>query len=77
MIRPAAHADTGCRIPDTGYQKPDIRSTHSPLDIETGEFTILLHPASGHGQDSCLHEVVSCAIVPLPLPMGGGVFFAS
>jgi len=26
---------------------PDIRSTYLPLDIETGEFTILPHPASG------------------------------
>ena len=27
-------------------------------------------------QDYCLHTTISYAIVPLPLPMGGGVFFA-
>jgi len=27
------------------------------------------------GQAFCLHATVSCAIVPLPLPIGRGVFF--
>ena len=26
-------------------------------------------------QENCLHTTVSCVIVPLPLPMGRGVFF--
>ena len=28
-------------------------------------------------QEYCLHTTLSCVIVPLPLPIGGGVFFAA